>query len=108
MKISSLALSVAACAVLSWGPQAGAQEAAYPSKPVTVLVGDPPGGSTDLTGRAVADQLAQKLGVPVVVENASGAGGAIAALKTSKAQPDGYTLLLGANNEISINKLITP
>ena len=90
-----------------WG-QASAQEAAYPSKPITVLVGYPPGGSTDLTGRAVADQLARKLGVPVIVENASGAGGAIAAMKVSKAQPDGYTLLLGANNEIAINRLITP
>jgi tripartite-type tricarboxylate transporter receptor subunit TctC len=86
---------------------AGAQDS-YPNKPITVVVGYPPGGSTDLTGRAVADQLARKLGVPVVVENASGAGGAIAALKVSKAAPDGYTLLLGANNEIAINRLITP
>ncbi|TWO69481.1 tripartite tricarboxylate transporter substrate binding protein [Caenimonas sedimenti] len=87
---------------------AHAQEAAYPNKPITVLVGYPPGGSTDLTGRAVADQLAKKLGVPVVVENASGAGGAIAAMRASRAQPDGYTLLLGANNEIAINRLIAP
>ncbi|TFY98574.1 Bug family tripartite tricarboxylate transporter substrate binding protein [Ramlibacter rhizophilus] len=85
-----------------------AQEAAYPNKPITVVVGYPPGGSTDLTGRAVADQLARKLGVPVVVENAGGAGGAIAAARVSKATPDGYTLLLGANNEIAINRLITP
>ena len=76
--------------------------------PITVVVGYSPGGSADLTGRAVADHLAKSLGVPVVVENASGAGGAIAVLKVSKAQPDGYTLLLGANNEIAINKLITP
>ncbi len=95
-------------AVLSLaGGLATAQEA-WPNKPITVVVGYPPGGSTDLTGRAVADQLARKLGVPVVVENASGAGGAIAALKVSKAAPDGYTLLLGANNEIAINRLITP
>jgi tripartite-type tricarboxylate transporter receptor subunit TctC len=104
-----IALGVAPLLALSagWGP-ACAQEAPFPSKPITVLVGYPPGGSTDLTGRAVADQLARKLGVPVVVENASGAGGAIAALRVSKAQPDGYTLLLGANNEIAINRLITP
>lgn len=109
MKKHPLALGVAAFVILSMGAgQASAQEAAYPSKPITVLVGYPPGGSTDLTGRAVADQLAKKLGVPVVVENTSGAGGAIAAMKVSKAQPDGYTLLLGANNEIAINRLITP
>jgi len=105
----SLALGVAPFLILSMSlGQALAEEAAYPSKPITVLVGYPPGGSTDLTGRAVADQLARKLGVPVVVENASGAGGAIAAMRASKAQPDGYTLLLGANNEIAINRLIAP
>lgn len=104
-----LAIGAAALSILALAAgQASAQEAAYPSKPITVLVGYPPGGSTDLTGRAVADQLARKLGVPVVVENASGAGGAIAAMRASKAQPDGYTLLLGANNEIAINRLITP
>lgn len=104
-----LALGMAPLLALSlgWSP-AAAQEAPFPNKPITVLVGYPPGGSTDLTGRAVADQLAKKLGVPVVVENASGAGGAIAALRVSKAPPDGYTLLLGANNEIAINRLITP
>ncbi|VTU38950.1 Argininosuccinate lyase [Variovorax sp. RA8] len=105
----TLAIGVAAFSIISVAQHhASAQEAAYPSKPITVLVGYPPGGSTDLTGRAVADQLAHKLGVPVVVENASGAGGAIAAMRASKAQPDGYTLLLGANNEIAINRLITP
>ena len=105
----SLALQIAACSILSLTlSQALAQDAAYPNRPITVLVGYPPGGSTDLTGRAVADQLGKKLGVPVVVENASGAGGALAAMKASKAQPDGYTLLLGANNEIAINRLITP
>lgn len=105
----SPAFAVATALLLpaAWG-QASAQEAAYPSKPITVLVDYPPGGSTDLTGRAVADQLAKKLGVPVVVENAGGAGGAIAAMRASRAQRDGYTLLLGANNEIAINRLITP
>jgi tripartite-type tricarboxylate transporter receptor subunit TctC len=102
-------LGVAAFLILSMslGP-ASAQESAYPSKPITVLVGYPPGGSTDLTGRAVAEQLAKTLGATVVVENVSGAGGAIAALRASRAEPDGYTLLLGANNELAINKLITP
>lgn len=105
----ALALGLAASLLLCVNaPPAAAQESGYPSKPITVLVGYPPGGSTDLTGRAVADQLSRKLGVPVVVENAGGAGGAIAAARVSRAQPDGYTLLLGANNEIAINRLITP
>ncbi|MCA3238781.1 MAG: Bug family tripartite tricarboxylate transporter substrate binding protein [Curvibacter sp.] len=105
----SLSRSTAALLILSTltGP-ALAQDAAYPNKPITVVVGYPPGGSTDLTGRAVADQLAKRLGVAVVVENVGGAGGAIGAARVSKAAPDGYTLLLGANNEIAINRLITP
>lgn len=88
-------------------PFAFAQPDGFPERPITVVVGYPPGGSTDLTGRAVADQLAKKLGATVIVENASGAGGAIAAQKVSKAAPDGYTLLLGANNEIAINRFLS-
>jgi len=95
-----LAAALAAPAIAS------AQES-YPSKPITIVVGYPPGGSTDLTGRTVATELSNKLGVPVVVENVGGAGGAIGAQKVASAAPDGYTLLVGANNEIAINKLVT-
>ena len=80
---------------------------AFPSKPITIVVGYPPGGSTDLTGRAVAQELGAKLGVPVVIENIGGAGGSIGAQKVASAAPDGYTLLVGASNEIAINKLVT-
>lgn len=80
---------------------------AYPSKPITIVVAYPPGGSTDLTGRTVAAELSNKLGVPVVIENIGGAGGAIGAQKVASAAPDGYTLLVGASNEIAINKLVT-
>jgi tripartite-type tricarboxylate transporter receptor subunit TctC len=81
--------------------------APYPTKPITLVVGYPPGGSTDLTGRAVAEALTKILKQPVVVENIGGAGGALGAQKVVNAQPDGYTLLLGANNEVVINKLIS-
>jgi len=67
---------------------------AYPSKPITIVVGYPPGGSTDLTARTVATELGNKLGVPVVIENLGGAGGAIGAQKVANAAPDGYTLLV--------------
>ncbi len=87
-------------------PLAGAQ-ATYPTKPITIVVGYPPGGSTDLTGRTLGDALAKQLGVPVVIENVGGAGGAIGAQKVASAAPDGYTLLVGANNEVAINKLVT-
>ena len=93
-------------ALLACAP-AVAQETAYPSKPITIVVGYPPGGSTDLTGRVVATELGNRLGVPVVIENIGGAGGAIGAQKVASAAPDGYTLLVGASNEIAINKLVT-
>ena len=92
-------------ALLATGPALA--EPAYPSKPITIVVGYPPGGSTDLTGRVVATELSHRLGVPVVIENIGGAGGAIGAQKVANAAPDGYTLLVGASNEIAINKLVT-
>jgi len=86
---------------------AAAQPEAYPRKPVTIVVAYPPGGSTDLTGRTLAAELSKKLGVPVVIENIGGAAGAIGAQKVVNAAPDGYTLLVGANNEIAINRLVS-
>ena len=78
----------------------------YPSKAITMVVGYPAGGSTDLIGRLVADGLSTRLGQPVVVENLGGAGGAIGAQKVAKAPADGYTIMVGANNELAIAKLI--
>lgn len=84
-----------------------AQPDAYPSKPITLVVGYPAGGSTDLTGRVLGAELTRKLGVPVVIENVGGAGGAIGAQKVAHAAPDGYTLLVGASNEIAISRLVS-
>ncbi|MET1114129.1 MAG: tripartite tricarboxylate transporter substrate binding protein [Comamonas sp.] len=78
----------------------------YPTRAITMVVGYPPGGSTDLVGRLVADGLSSRLGQPVVVENLGGAGGAIGAQKVAKAAADGYTIMVGANNEIAIARLI--
>jgi tripartite-type tricarboxylate transporter receptor subunit TctC len=92
----------------SIGLPALAQTDNYPSRPITVVVGYPPGGSTDLTGRVVAAALAKSLNATVVVENIGGAGGAIGAQKVLAAPADGYTLLVGANNEVAINRLVSP
>ena len=101
-------LATTLCAALALaGTAALAQAPAYPSKPVTLVVGYPPGGSTDLTGRTLGEALAKQLGVPVVIENVGGAGGAIGAQKVANAAPDGYTLLVGANNEVAISRLVT-
>ena len=84
-----------------------AQPDSYPTKPITIVIAYPPGGSTDLTGRVVANALAKSLNATVVVENVGGAGGAIGAQRVLNAAPDGYTLLVGANNEVAINRLVS-
>ena len=103
---SSLRRAALLCglALLAAGP-AAAQD--YPAKPITIVVGYPPGGSTDLMGRMLGAELSTRLGQPVVIENVGGAGGVIGAQKVANATPDGYTLLVGANNEIAISKLVT-
>ena len=69
-----------------------AAKAAYPERPVTVIVGFAAGGATDIMGRAFADLMSKELGGTFVVKNVTGAGGTIAAAELSKASPDGYTL----------------
>jgi tripartite-type tricarboxylate transporter receptor subunit TctC len=101
-----LVAAFAACSLALAG-SAWAQ-ADYPSKPITVVVGYPPGGSTDLTGRVVAEILAKQLKVTTVVDNVGGAGGTVGAQKVVNAPADGYTLLLGANNEVAISRLVNP
>ena len=108
--ISSNRRHAVAYALLSLAASLGATPAlaadAYPSKPITIIVGYPPGGSTDLVGRLVGAELSTRLKQTVVIENLGGEGGAIGAQKAAKAPADGYTLLVAANNEIAIAPLI--
>lgn len=69
-----------------------AQAQDYPSKPVTLVVGFPPGGSTDVVARILAGHMARTLGEPVVVENRDGAGGSVAIAHVANSAPDGYTI----------------
>jgi tripartite-type tricarboxylate transporter receptor subunit TctC len=78
----------------------------YPSKPIRVVVGYPPGGGNDLFARLVGAKLQQSFGQPVVVENKPGANGIIAAEFVVRSAPDGHTLLVGATGQISINPVL--
>jgi len=100
-------LLTGAAAALGCAPALG-QSSHYPNRPITLMVGYPPGGSTDLTARVLGEQLARTLGQPVVIENVGGAGGALGAQRVAQATADGHTLLLGSNNEMAIAGLVNP
>ncbi|WP_249522754.1 Bug family tripartite tricarboxylate transporter substrate binding protein [Modestobacter marinus] len=90
----ALTFSVAACGG-NVGGGSDADAADFPGDdPITVLVGQDPGGSTDLIARAAAEGLSDELGVPVTVENQPGANGALAAQELAGAEPDGHTLMV--------------
>ena len=87
-----------ACAVALAMMSGAAVADDYPSRPIRLVLGFPPGGALDLYARVVAPALSQSLGVQVVVENQPGAGGSIAAAGVAKAPPDGYTLLASGSS----------
>ncbi|CAM3687550.1 Tripartite-type tricarboxylate transporter receptor subunit TctC [Bordetella sputigena] len=83
-------------------PSVPATAAAWPSKPIRMVVAYPPGGGTDIVARLLARDLSDRLGVAVVVENRGGAAGAVGAAYVAHAEADGNTLLFGANAELTI------
>jgi tripartite-type tricarboxylate transporter receptor subunit TctC len=83
-------------------PAASMAQSDYPNKPLKLIVGFAPGGSTDIVGRIVAQRLGERLGQSVVVDNKAGAGGTIGADATAKSAPDGYTLTLGTTSTHAI------
>ncbi|WP_119152898.1 Bug family tripartite tricarboxylate transporter substrate binding protein [Caldimonas tepidiphila] len=91
---------------LALAPLAQAQAPSYPSKPVRILVGSPPGGPSDITTRLFAEQFGQRTKQAVVVENRTGVGNSLAAGVVAKAEPDGHTLVISPDTVVTVNPLV--
>ena len=91
--VKTLVLLFAVAPALAW-----AQD--YPSKPVRMVVGFPPGGGTDVVARILAPKLSELLGQPLVIENRPGATGTAAAAMVARSPPDGNTIMMGHVSEI--------
>jgi tripartite-type tricarboxylate transporter receptor subunit TctC len=89
-KLAAIALAFVALCVA-----APAQAQPYPSRPITLIVPFPPGGSTDAIARIMAERMKTTLGQSVIIENVGGAGGSIAVGRVARAAPDGYTIDIG-------------
>jgi len=86
----------------------GAAAQAYPSKPIRLVIPFTPGGGTDFVSRTVGNKLAESLGWQVVLENKPGAAGNIAIEQTSKAAPDGYTIVMGQSDNMMLGPWLYP
>src|SRR5262245_30223579 len=85
----------AALTLLIIAGNAGADAQSYPSRPITLVVPFPPGGSTDSAARIMAERMRVTLGQPIVIENIGGAGGSTGVGRVARAAPDGYTIDIG-------------
>jgi tripartite-type tricarboxylate transporter receptor subunit TctC len=106
--LAGIGVAAAALGAATWTPAARAQarKAAWPEKPVRLIVAFPPGGLTDAYARHYAEYAQAKLGQTFVVENRSGGGGAIAIDAVAKAPPDGHTLLITTSGTVWQNRVL--
>src|SRR5437899_5603248 len=91
----SMRKPIIAIALSAFAGIAGVQAQTFPSRQITIVVPFPPGGSTDVAGRIMAEKMRPLLGQPVIIENVGGAGGSIAVGRVARAAPDGYTIDIG-------------
>lgn len=101
-------MKVIIAAAITFAALTASANAAWPERPVTIIVNSAPGGGADLLARALADGFTQALGQRAVVENKPGAGGNIAGAQVARAAPDGYTLLLADSGMLAINPTLYP
>jgi tripartite-type tricarboxylate transporter receptor subunit TctC len=80
----------------------------YPAKPIRLIVPFPPGGTVDISARAIAPALSESLGQNIIVDNRGGAQGMVGSAVVAKAPPDGYTLLMGSNSTLSVAPSLSP
>jgi tripartite-type tricarboxylate transporter receptor subunit TctC len=93
---------------LASGMASSAAAQTYPTRPITVVVPFPPGGSTSMVARIVTDRMADAIGQPFVVDNRGGGGGTLGTRQVAKSAPDGYTLLIGYTGTLAIGPSLFP
>jgi len=98
-----LAAALLALVIAAWLAPAASSAQDFPSRAITIIVAQPPGGGTDIISRIFAQQLSEQLGKPVVVENKPGAGTIVGTQAAAKSPPDGYTLLAGLTANMAVN-----
>src|SRR6266568_3541454 len=94
---------LASLVLLALAVQDGARAQPYPSRAIRIVVAFPAGGGSDLAARVVGQKLSESLGQPVVVENRVGANGSVGAEAVARSAPDGYTIVMGSNANITTN-----
>jgi tripartite-type tricarboxylate transporter receptor subunit TctC len=100
-RLLAVLLSVAPAVSTGWSPAFG--QSGYPARPIRVLIPFPAAGAADTIGRSLGDRLAVQMGQPVVVDNRPGAAGRLATEMLARAEPDGYTLLVGGVGPLAIS-----
>ena len=101
-----LVCALAFAALLAALPQA--RSADYPERPIRLVVPYPPGGGTDVAARRLGEEMGKALGQRIVVENVGGAGGLLGMQQVARAEPNGYTLLLGLTAQFAVNPSLFP
>jgi len=86
--------------------RAAMAQAQFPSRPIRIVIGFPPGGGIDILARLMAPKMAERLGQPVVVENRPGANGLIATQGVAQSEPDGHTIFFGTTGNLAVNPAI--